>query len=511
MDRPGYRRDRPLFALRMIEVPEVRRRALNAAEVDPNGDYVLYWMVAFRRTHCNFALDRAIEWSKTLKRPILVFEALRAGYQWASDRLHTFVIQGMADQSRRLEGRPGLRYFPYVEPAPGEGQGLLERLAERAAVVVTDDFPSFFVPRMQAAAAARLKVRLEAVDSNGLLPLRTPSAIFARAHDFRRYLQRNLPDHFGAMPVKDPLAKFRLDATISIPRAITQRWRPATRTALESPETLVAALPIDHDVVAADFVGGAEQARTRMKAFVKQGLQAYGEGRNHPDEATSSGLSPWLHFGHLATHEMFQTIVSQEGWAPNAVAPKAHGSREGWWGMSRGAESFLDELITWRELGFNMSSKRDDYTRYESLPDWAQKTLATHADDPRPHVYGLEALEAARTHDEVWNAAQTELVRTGRMHNYLRMLWGKKILEWSPSPPAALDVMVELNNKYAVDGRNPNSYSGIFWVLGRYDRAWGPERPIFGKIRYMSSDNTKKKIRMSRYLSTYGGRQAALL
>ncbi|MEO1337405.1 MAG: deoxyribodipyrimidine photolyase, partial [Myxococcota bacterium] len=231
----------------------------------------------------------------------------------------------------------------------------------------------------------------------------------------------------------------------------------------------------------------------------------------HPDQTTASGLSPWLHFGHLSVHEVFQSLVDQEKWSPDAVAPKASGSREGWWGMSVGAESFLDELITWREVGFNMSSKREDYTAYESLPEWARKTLETHADDPRDHVYDLDTLENARTHDEIWNAAQTELVRTGRMHNYLRMLWGKKILEWSPHPRDALTVMIELNNKYALDGRNPNSYSGIFWVLGRYDRAWGPERPIYGKIRYMSSDNTKKKIRMTRYLSEYGGRQPALL
>ncbi len=495
----------------MSRVPQIRCRDLNEAPVNADGEYILYWMVAFRRTQYNFALDRAIEWSRALDKPLLVFEALRAGYQWASDRLHTFVIQGMAEQYRRLEARPGVRYFPYIEPEPGQGRGLLEALSERAAVVVTDDFPSFFVPRMQAAAADKLSVRLESIDSNGLLPIRAPKAIFARAHDFRRYLQKNLPDHFADVPVIDPLANFRVDREVSLPRKLTSRWKPTRLDDLASPATLVSRLPIDHDVGAVSFCGGAKEARRKANTFVKQGLGAYGEGRNHPDQATSSGLSPWLHFGHISAHEVFKALVDREGWSPAAVAPKATGSREGWWGMSLGAESFLDELMTWRELGFNMSSKRDDFTRYESLPDWALRTLAEHADDPRPHVYGLDEFEAARTHDEVWNAAQTELVRTGRMHNYLRMLWGKKILEWSPRPKDALQVMEELNNKYAVDGRNPNSYSGIFWVLGRYDRAWGPERPIFGKIRYMSSDNTKKKIRMSRYLEEYGGRQASLL
>jgi deoxyribodipyrimidine photo-lyase len=173
--------------------------------------------------------------------------------------------------------------------------------------------------------------------------------------------------------------------------------------------------------------------------------------------------------------------------------------------MSREAESFLDQLITWRELGYNMSWQNDNYLQFESLPEWAQITLAKHSSDPREHLYDLSEFEAAVTHDEVWNAAQRQLVRNGRIHNYLRMLWGKKIVEWSPTPRDALSVMIELNNKYAVDGRNPNSYSGIFWVLGRYDRAWGPERPVFGKIRYMSSQNTVRKLKLKGYLKEYSG------
>ena len=162
-------------------------------------------------------------------------------------------------------------------------------------------------------------------------------------------------------------------------------------------------------------------------------------------------------------------------------------------------------MVTWRELGFNMASRRDDYDQYDSLPDWSQATLKKHARDRREVVYTLDEFAAARTHDPVWNAAQTQLLREGRIHNYLRMLWGKKILEWTASPRDALEVMIELNNKYAVDGRDPNSYSGIFWCLGRYDRPWGPERPIFGTVRYMSSQNTKRKLHLEGYLKTYGG------
>jgi deoxyribodipyrimidine photo-lyase len=196
--------------------------------------------------------------------------------------------------------------------------------------------------------------------------------------------------------------------------------------------------------------------------------------------------------------------MRQAGWNSDRISGKVNGSSNGWWGVEEHVESFLDELITWREVGYNMCSRSDDYDRYESLPKWAQQTLGKHAEDPREYVYTLDEFESAQTHDPLWNAAQRQLVREGRIHNYLRMLWGKKVLEWSASPQAALDVLIELNNKYALDGRNPNSYSGIFWVLGRYDRAWVPERPIFGTIRYMSSDNTARKVRVKDYLRRYG-------
>ncbi len=159
--------------------------------------------------------------------------------------------------------------------------------------------------------------------------------------------------------------------------------------------------------------------------------------------------------------------------------------------------------MTWRELGFNLCAKRADYDRYESLPLWCRTTLEEHAGDRRSPAYSLAEFETAATHDPLWNAAQVQLVREGRIHNYLRMVWGKKILEWSASPRAALEIMIELNNKYALDGRDPNSYSGIFWILGRYDRAWGPVRPVFGKIRYMSSENTARKVRVKDYVARY--------
>ena len=179
--------------------------------------------------------------------------------------------------------------------------------------------------------------------------------------------------------------------------------------------------------------------------------------------------------------------------------------------MSAAAEGFLDELITWREVGYNFSVHRKDYDQYESLPEWAQKTLKEHTRDERKYLYSLEQFATAKTHDPLWNAAQTQLVREGKIHNYLRMLWGKKILEWTRTPQEAVQIMIELNNKYGLDGRDPNSYSGIFWVMGRYDRPWGPERPVFGLIRYMSSENTARKIRVKKYIEKYSsGGQVAI-
>jgi deoxyribodipyrimidine photo-lyase len=191
-----------------------------------------------------------------------------------------------------------------------------------------------------------------------------------------------------------------------------------------------------------------------------------------------------------------------EQWHPGKLL-KPNGKMNGFWGVSEQAEAFLDQLCTWREIGFNMCWREPNYDRFDTLPDWAKQSMQEHEGDPREHLYTLEQLDASETGDPIWNASQRQLVREGRIHNYLRMLWGKKIFQWSATPRLALETMIELNNKYALDGRDPNSYSGIFWVLGRYDRAWGPERPVFGKLRYMTSENTAKKHSLREYLERY--------
>lgn len=482
-------------------IPALRLRTLNRHNLRTDGAYVLYWMIAFRRAHWNFALDRAVELARMLDRPLLVLEALNVDYRWASDRLHRFVIDGMADNARAFAGT-GVLYYPYIEPAAGAGKGLLERLAADACAVVTDDYPAFFLPHIVRAAAKRLPVRLEAVDANGLLPLRAAGTVFARAFDFRRFCQRELLSHLAHVPHPDPLRP-RLRPLSRLPADIPRHWPPATAALLAGDTTLLASLPIDHRVPPVPYPGGAEAGRRLLKKFLAQGLARYHEERNHPDAAATSGLSPYLHFGHLSAHEVFAAVAEHEGWSPARVSGDRSGTQVGWWGMSAAAEAFLDQLVTWRELGFNFCAYRADYDQYESLPEWARTTLAKHAADRRPYVYTLEQFARAATHDELWNAAQNQLRIEGRLHNYLRMLWGKKILQWSESPRAALAIMIELNNTYAVDGRDPNSYSGIFWVLGRYDRPWGPEREVFGTVRYMSSSATRRKLRVDTFIARW--------
>ncbi len=472
----------------------------NAAPHRPDGEFVLYWMTMSRRTRWNFALQRAVDWSNELGRPLVVLEALRVDYPWASDRFHRFVLDGMNDNATAF-AEAGVRYYPYVEGTPNEGGGLVETLASAASVVVTDEYPAFFLPGMVAATSKKLSVRFETVDTNGLLPMQAAPRAFPTAHGFRRFLQNNLPDHLDEFPLADPLATLAVAGSVQLPRAVTERWPEAVFEA--GPRPSLDDLPIDHDVGPVSAVGGAAAAERRLEVFLDEQLPGYSGERNQPGQRATSELSPYLHFGHISTHQVFHELAQREDWARERLSQDTRGKRTGWWGMSEDAEAFLDQLVTWRELGFNRSAHSTNHDSYEALPDWARTTLREHASDKREYVYGLAEFEAAETHDELWNAAQRQLVREGTIHNYLRMLWGKKILEWTVSPREALEVMIELNNKYALDGRDPNSYTGILWVLGLHDRAWGPERPVFGKVRFMSSANTARKFRVKGYLERY--------
>lgn len=488
-----------------MSVPAERIRLVNDRPANTQGDYVLYWMIANRRTRSNYSLDRAIEWARLLDKPLVVFEALRAGYRWASDRIHAFVIEGMIENGKAFANSP-VTWFPWLEPRPGDGKSLLKELARNACAVVSDDFPCFFLPQMIESAGRQLPVRFEVVDSNGMMPMRLTDRVFARAVDFRRYLQKEIRPWLEQRPVEQPLKNLKLPRLAGLPDRIARKW-PMTDLSgyQQAPEAFLATFPIDHSVPRVEHVrGGSSAARRQLARFVSDSmLGRYHEERNQPEQEVASGLSPWLHFGHLSIHDVFESVTGWKPWSTEKIASKATGSKEGWWGAAPEVEGFLDELITWRELGYNMCALEPRYDQYSSLPEWALATLDKHRRDRREWVYSLDEFARGATHDPLWNAAQGQLVEEGRIHNYLRMLWGKKILEWTESPEQALEFMIELNNRYALDGRNPNSYSGIFWVLGRYDRPWGPERPIYGTIRYMTSDNTARKVRVKDYIRRY--------
>jgi deoxyribodipyrimidine photo-lyase len=456
-------------------------------------------MTAFRRTSWNFSLDRAVDWARELNKPLLVLEALRCDYPWASDRLHTFVLEGMSHNARKLAKGP-VTYYPYVEQIRGEGKGLLESLSRNACVIVTDHFPCFFIPAMTKTAAEKVGVLMEKVDGNGLIPLQLPEKVFQAAYHFRRFSQKHLLPLLSQPPKVRPFAGPKLKTLGAISPSVVERWPSLTLEGAPSFRTYLNALPIDHEVGPVEYRGGTGAARSAFRTFMENGFSSYKKNRNHPDLVAESGLSPYLHFGHIASHEIVKGILEQQRWSPEKCADQAKGQREGWWGMDENAEAFLDQIITWRELGFQFCHNRPDYSEYASLPNWAIKTLEQHNEDPRPFLYTIQEFEEARTHSSLWNAAQKQLLQEGRIHNYLRMLWGKKILHWSATPEDALQIMERLNNRYALDGRDPNSYTGIFWILGRHDRAWGPERPVFGKVRYMTSASTKRKLRMKEYL-----------
>lgn len=502
----------------MKSIPAIRLSPTSQRS-DDRGEFILYWMTTARRLEWNFSLEHAADRARELDLPLLIVEALPLDYPWANARRHRFLLDGMLCNLTAARSL-GADYYPFVEHTLGQATGLLEHLAARSALVVTDAYPIDAPARITEAMAELLEAPTQWVDANGLIPLAATPKAFTRAYSFRIWIHKVLEEHLLEFPAPNPLKAPEQAEFAPLRRApapllneIGERWPAAKNAQLQRGFQLEMRLPIAQTPAPTSERGGSEQGRRVLDSFVDAGLPRYAEERNHPDRCGASGLSPWLHHGHISTHEIIKRVLDEENWDPGRLGMDAPG-KKGFWGVSVPAADFLDELITWRELGFNFCYHRADFDQFDSLPEWARRTLDEHAHDPRCARYDFNLLEHARTDDEIWNAAQRELIFEGRMHNYLRMLWGKKILEWSATPEDALATMIELNNRYALDGCDPNSYSGIFWVLGRYDRAWGPEREIFGKIRYMSSQSARRKLKMRDYLQRYARsarQQASLL
>ncbi len=478
---------------------QARLRRLNAHKSHAAGAYVLYWMQIYRRLTHNHALDYAVRCARELGKPLVVYEGLRLDYPWASQRLHHFVLGGMRDNARRARAL-GLNYWPWVETEAGSGRGLLRRLAARAALVVTDDFPCFIVPEQSAALAQAVSVPVFAVDANGLVPLALLGAPVSAAAHLRPRLHKAFAEAWNARAAAEP----ELSTTVNV--SVEAPFEPWDATL--DIDAFVGRLPLDASVPPiAGQPGGGRAAQARLDAFLRARLSGYAEQRSAPrapDDGHASGLSPYLHFGHLAVEQVLEAALTKTGaWTPDRLRLDCRGKRAGFFCEDADVNAFLDQLLVWRDVGFqwHWTRRRDTAELVSALPPWAWATLRTHAADPRTHVYELEEWEAGATHDALWNAAQRELVCTGGMHNYLRMLWGKKVLEWSRTPEDAYRTLVQLNNKYALDGRNPNSYTGILWCFGAFDRPWAPERKVFGSVRYMSSENTARKFKLGPYLA----------
>jgi deoxyribodipyrimidine photo-lyase len=449
----------PLLSLSVDARVMVRR----AGVPDPSGNCVVYWMQRAQRGIENPALDVAVEAANALGKPVVVFFAPLLFYPRANLRHYRFLNEGIPDIASDLAARNiGLTLRRYPE------HSLLKFCEEvKPSLVVGDENPMREPERWRQIAAKELNIPLWTVDADVIVPSKLLEKAQYAAHTIRPRLQQQLKTYL--VPSANPRARIRWAQSKSLQSLnpevdITQGWK------------------IDRSVTpVSNWRGGTVEAIHLLRDFIRHNLRGYGTGRNQPEIDHTSKLSPYLHFGHISPI----TIALE---VQNADVPKVD------------KEAFLNQIITWRELAVNLVRFNPGYDNFECAEPWAHRTLAKHAKDPRPVLYSERQLENADTHDQLWNAAQMQMVNTGWMHNYMRMYWAKKILEWTKSPADAFRIAVYLNDKYELDGRDPNGYAGIAWaIVGKFDRPWF-ERPIFGQIRYMSAASTGKKFDSKKYI-----------
>jgi deoxyribodipyrimidine photo-lyase len=431
---------------------------------DPDGKCVVYWMQRAQRGVDNPALDAAIAAANELEKPVVVFFAPVPFYPHANLRHYRFLAEGIPDIAEVLERKNAgfvLRRFPE--------HGLVQFCEEvKPALVIGDENPMREPGSWREKAARKLRVPLWTVDADVIVPVKLLEKAQYAAHTIRPRLQAHLP--------KFLLAPKNLSAKIS--------WKkPKGFVSLAADFDITQGWPIDRSAASvSQWRGGSKEALRLLHDFVKHKLSGYGTGRNKPEIDHTSRLSPYLHFGHISPLTVALAVQKSD-------APKVD------------KEAFLNQAVIWRELSINLVRFNPDYDNFECGEPWAHRTLAKHAKDKRPVIYAATQLENAETHDQLWNAAQMQMVNTGWMHNYLRMYWAKKILEWTRSPAEAQLIAVDLNDKYELDGRDPNGYAGIAWsIVGKFDRPWF-ERPIFGQIRYMSGASTGKKFDSKKYIA----------
>jgi len=446
---------------RISRDPRVTQR--RAGPPDPDGKCVVYWMQRAQRGRDNPALEVAVQVANALGKSVVVFLAPIPFYPRANIRPYSFLMTGIPDIAADLARRNvGFVLRPYPD------HSLLKFCEQvRAALVIGDENPLRETEQWRVRAGERLRVPLWTVDADVVVPSRLLGREHYAARTIRPRLRELLPQFL--IPLQN--------------RKVRKAWvKPKGLECLPPDESFLSDWTLDNSVPPAGaWRGGSKEGLRLLHRFMKQALKNYPRDRNHPELRGTSQLSPYLHFGHLGPTTVALAVQS----APAPMAAK---------------EAFLEQLIVRRELAVNFVRFNPAYDSLECLEPWAGRTFAEHSRDVRPIVYSEAQLEGAETHDPLWNAAQKQMVRTGWMHNYLRMYWAKKILEWSPSIASAYQRAVWLNDRFELDGRDPNGYAGIAWaIVGKHDRAWF-ERPVFGKVRYMSYASTSRKFDSKAYI-----------
>ena len=447
---------------RMIQPQRIRE--LNH-KPNRDGRYILYWMQASQRSECNHALEHAVRQANAQRLPVVVLFVLTDQFPEANLRHYTFMMEGLKEVSGKLEKRGILFVLRH---------GLPERevldLAGEAAMVVTDRGYLRIQKTWRRRLADKAPCRVVEVETDVVVPVETASEKEAwSAATLRPKIKRLLPDYLVALtetPVWKNAAGLDM-AGLSLKSSIKE---------------LLRSLAIDRTVPPVSaHTGGSAGAHERLDHFITHHLTNYAVKHSDPLSDGTSHLSPYLHFGQISP--LFVALKVQE-------APAE---------LKEAKEAFLEELIVRRELAMNFVHYHEQYDSYDGLPEWAKRTLEKHEKDKRPYGYVLTEFEGARTHDPYWNAAQMEMVKTGKMHNYMRMYWGKKIIEWTASPREAYDIALYLNNRYELDGRDPNGFTGVAWCFGKHDRPW-VERSIFGAVRYMNAAGLQRKFKIDRYV-----------
>lgn len=445
-----------------------RVQLLNEKPANNDGKYVLYWMQMLKRTNHNHALNFAIREANERRVPLVVYEGLKYYYPWANDRIHTFILEGVEEKRAEFE-KLGIKYVFYLQQDENSPKNTVAEIAKDACLIVTDDFPCFIIPKHNQKIAERAEIPVYAVDSNGIIPMSKFEKEEYAAYTIRPKIKRMLSDYL----------KFDADEKVIVRADNLKVNYPDTK--IENIAELVKKCAIDHSVKPSPiYHGGNLNAQKRLKYFIKNIFPDYAKNRNECSVDGSSRLSSYLHFGFLSVYEIVEAVENADV-------------------LQESKDAFLEELIVRRELSYNFTKFNDKYDSLECLPAWVKETMRKHHDDSRERIYSIEQLENYRTHDEIWNAAQRELVLTGGMHNYVRMLWGKNVIGWTKNYEEAFAILEDFNNKYALDGRNPNSYAGILWCFGKHDRPW-MERPVFGTIRYMTSGSTGRKFNSKKYI-----------